>query len=173
MEIIFLILYYGFARYLPASHANFLGRIGGAVRRLCARHLFKYCAPDANIERMASFGNGRDVELGHHSGIGLNCYVPNNIKIGNDVMMGPKCYFLGSITHTFDRTDVPMIRQGNKIVDRIIIGDDVWIGREVMVLGGKKIGSHSVIGARSVVSKDIPEYVIAAGNPCVVKKLRK
>lgn len=147
--------------------------MGGVIRRLCAKKLFKYCAPDANIEHMASFGSGAGVELGSHSGIGIHCQVPGNIRIGDNVMMGPRCIFMDSVTHSFDRIDIPMIQQGSKTVGRIEIGDDVWIGREAMVLGGKKIGSHTIIGARSVVSKDIPDYVIAAGNPCHVKRQRK
>lgn len=165
-------LYYGFARYLPQSHGNILGRWGGQIRNFCGRKLFKYCAPDANIEHMASFGSGAEIELGSHSGIGIHCQVPGNIKIGDNVMMGPHCVFMDSVTHSFDRTDIPMIQQGSKKVGRIVIGDDVWIGRETMVLGGKTIGSHTIIGARSVVSKDIPDYVMAAGNPCHVKKQR-
>lgn len=170
---IFLALYYGFARYLPQSHIGLLGRWGGKIRRCCAKRLFKFCASDVNIERMASFGSGREVEIGSHSGIGINCHVPNNIKIGENVMMGPQCIFLDSVTHVIDRLDVPMIKQGKKPVAPIVIGDDVWIGRETMVLPGKNIGSHTVIGARSVVSRDIPDYVVAAGNPCRVKKERK
>lgn len=145
----------------------------GVIRRLCAKKLFKYCAPNANIEHMASFGSGKEVEIGSHSGIGIHCHVPNNIKIGENVMMGPRCYMLDSVTHVFDRTDIPMVRQGKKAVGSIVIGDDVWIGRETLVIGGKKIGSHTIIGARSVVSRDIPDYVVAAGNPCRVKRERK
>ena len=168
-----LVIYYGFARYLPESHKAFLGKFGGWLRRLCAKKIFKYCAPDANIEHMAFFGSGENVEIGHCSGIGIHCHVPNDIKIGDNVMMGPKCYFLGSDTHSFDRIDIPMIQQGRKKEGRTIVGDDVWIGREVLVIGGKTIGNHTIIGARSVVSKDIPDYVMAAGNPCQIKKQRR
>ena len=170
----FLCLYYGFARFLPHSHGNILGRWGGQIRRLCARNLFKYCAPDANIEHMAYFGSGRGIEIGSRSGIGKHCRVPNNIKIGDNVMMGPRCWILDTSTHRYDRTDIPMIDQGS--IDsgkRTIIGDDVWIGRECLIIGGKKIGSHTIIGARSVVSKDIPDYVVAAGNPIRVIRQRK
>ena len=53
----------------------------------------------------------------------------------------------------------------------IIIGDNVWIGGDVTILPGVKIGANTVIGAKSVVTKDIPANVVAAGNPCRV--LRK
>ena len=172
IRFFYLALYYGFARYMPKSHKGQIGRFGGYIRRLCAKKLFKYCATDANIEHMASFGSGKDIEIGSNSGIGVHCHVPNNIIIGENVMMGPRCYLLGSATHVTDRTDIPMIKQGMNFLDPIIIGDDVWIGRETMVLPGKKIGSHTIIGARSVVSRDIPEYVVAAGNPCRIRKRR-
>lgn len=53
-----------------------------------------------------------------------------------------------------------------------VVGNDVWIGQNVTVLPGVHIGDGAIIGANSVVSKDIPPYCIAAGNPCVVKKKR-
>lgn len=53
-----------------------------------------------------------------------------------------------------------------------VVGNDVWIGQNVTILPGVHIGDGAIIGANSVVSKDIPAYAIAAGNPCRVKKLR-
>lgn len=170
---LWLILYYAIARYMPSSHSKYsIG--GGKFRLLCCKHIFKYCAPDANIERNATFGNGYGVEIGNRSSIGINCHVPNDIKIGKDVMMGPCCFFVDNITHGYDRVDVPMIEQRSKrIIVRTTIGDDVWIGRQCLILPGKSIGNHSIIGAGCVVSKDIPDYVIAAGNPVRVVKERK
>lgn len=170
----YLCLYYGFARFLPSSHVNVLGRMGGVIRSLCARHLFTYCHPSANIEHMAYFGSGKGIEIGSRSGIGKHCRVPNNIKIGDNVMMGPKCWIFDTATHRHDRVDIPMIDQGREDSGkRTIIGNDVWIGRECIIIGGKSIGNHTIIGARSVVSKDIPDYVVAAGNPIRIIKERK
>lgn len=59
------------------------------------------------------------------------------------------------------------------VLGSIVIGDDVWIGQQCIVIGGKHIGSHSIIGAGSVVSKDIPDCVIAAGNPIRIIRVRK
>ena len=159
---------------LPSSHGNLFGKLGGVIRNLCARKLFLYCHPTANIERMAYFGSGRGIEIGSRSGIGKYCHVPNNIKIGDNVMMGPQCYIFGTETHRYDRVDIPMIDQGRfNSGKRTEIGDDVWIGRECMIIGGKKIGNHTIIGARSVVSKDIPDYVVAAGSPIRIVRERK
>lgn len=168
-----LAVYYGIARFLPKTHTRFLGLGGGILRRMCAQHLFAYCGEKVNIERLAHFGTGEKIEIGNNSGIGILCRVPNDIKIGDNVMMGPFCCFLGSKTHRYDSVDIPIIKQGRISVGRIIIGDDVWIRQQCLVLGGKEIGCHSIIGAGSVVSKNIPEYVVAAGNPIRIIRERK
>lgn len=165
-SLFWLAVYYGFARYLPPSNRNIIGRMGGVIRKQCAYHLFKKCGKDINIEHMAHFGKGQDIEIGEHSNIGIRCTVPNNIKIGDDVMMGPDSYFFGSDSHRFDRTDIPMIFQGRRNdLGRTEIGNDVWIGRQCIMTGGKKIGSHSIIGAGAVICKNVPEWSVAGGNP--------
>ena len=65
-----------------------------------------------------------------------------------------------------------MCSQGFTDPKPIVIGDDVWIGRRVMVMPGVHIGSHCIIGAGAIVTKDIPDWAIAAGSPAVVKKYR-
>lgn len=50
------------------------------------------------------------------------------------------------------------------------IGDDTWIGTNVVIVGSVNIGKHCVIGANSVVTHDVPDYCVAAGSPCVIKK---
>jgi len=54
-----------------------------------------------------------------------------------------------------------------------VVGNDVWIGQNVTVMPGVHIGDGAIIGANSVVTKDIPPYTISAGNPCRVKQLRQ
>ena len=172
-RIFFLCFYYGFARFLPGSHLKLVGKICGRIRLFCAKRLFKKCANSANIERMSSFGDGHDIEIGEFSGLGKNSHVPNNIIIGDNVMMGPYVFVTDNVTHNYNRVDIPMIHQGSRIIkERTIIGNDVWIGRQVLILCGKKIGAHSIIGAGSVVAKDIDEYSVAVGNPCRVVKKR-
>lgn len=149
--------------------------MGGQIRRMCAKHLFLYCGNNVNIEKGVYFGDGHAVEIGDNSGIGINCHVPNNIKIGKNVLMGPNCFMLENLSHNYSRIDIPIIEQGGLCLEgRIEIGEDVWIGRQVMILSCKKIGSHSIIGAGSVVGKDIPEYSVAVGNPIrIIRDRRK
>ena len=91
--------------------------------------------------------------------------------VGNNVMMGPNCVIY-TVNHCHDRTDIPMILQGNEIERLVIIGSDVWIGANVIILPGVKIGHGVIIAAGSVVVRDIPEGVLAAGVPCkVIRKI--
>jgi maltose O-acetyltransferase len=77
-------------------------------------------------------------------------------------------------THLFDRTDIPMRKQGRKPTqDQVIFGDDVWIGRDVMIIGSKNIKKGSIVGARCVLTKNFPEYSIVGGNPSKLIRSRK
>ena len=74
--------------------------------------------------------------------------------------------------HVHDRVDIPMSRQGHVEAD-IVIGDDVWVGYGAQVMAGVTIGSHSIIGAGAVVTRDVPEYAVAVGVPARVIKDRR
>ena len=82
------------------------------------------------------------------------------------MFVGPNCSFYTS-GHPID---IKTRNQGLEYAKPIEIGDNVWIGGSVVVLPGVKIGSNSVIGAGSVVVKDIPKNSVAVGNPCKVIK---
>lgn len=169
-----LILYYGFAYWLPNFDSRFFGKASNMIRILCVRNIFEHVGKDVNIGRKARFGKGNNIRIGSRSNIGANCIVPANIIIGNNVMMGPDNFFFGCFTHEISDTTRPMIEQGFRVIEgRTEIGDDVWIGRDCLFMPCIKIGSHSVVGARSVVTKDVPERVIVAGNPAIIRKERK
>ena len=141
-----LAIYYGFAQYLPTSLGLF-GKQSKWLRYKLCKHIFLKCGENVNIERKAHFGSGKCVQIGDNSGLGINCNIPSNTIIGEDVMMGPNCYILGN-NHSFDRTDIPMRKQGYKHKENLqtIIDDDVWIGRDVLMTPGRHILKGSVIG---------------------------
>lgn len=166
--LICLCLYYAIARHMPKSH-SFLGRLtfAGNIRQFLWRRIFLKMGRNVNIERGAFFGKGTAIEVGDNSGLGVNCHLHPNTVIGSNVMMGPDCYMLDN-THKYDRTDIPMIEQGLKDSDRrckVVIEDDVWIGREVMIIGNKIIKTGSIIGARCLLTKNFPPFSIVGGNP--------
>jgi maltose O-acetyltransferase len=121
---------------------------------------------------MASFESGFKVVIGDNSGMGRNCSLPSNIVIGNDVMMAPNV-FIFAMNHAFDSLDTPMNKQGVSVSKPAVIGNDVWIGRGIMVLPGCEISDGSIIAAGTVLTKDFPKYSIVGGNPSRLLKSRK
>jgi maltose O-acetyltransferase len=169
-KYIFLIIYRSFAQFLPASGSRFFGKQSMYIRRYCCKHIFKYCGKDVNIERMANFGKGFQLEIGDYSGLGINCFVPDNIKIGKFVMMGPNCHVLAQ-NHDISDISKPMCFAGYVKKDTII-EDDVWIGLDVIFTPGRTVRKGSVIAAGCVLSKDFPEYSIIGGNPSKIIRCR-
>ena len=138
LKHIFLIIYSLSFKYFPISSFPIFGPISRSLRYFCCKNIFKHCGKDVNIERKASFGTGFDLEIGNNSGLGRYCHDPSNIKIGNDVMMAPHVYVLGE-NHEFSNTTKPMRLQGTRLAKTIVIEDDVWIGRQVIITPGRHI----------------------------------
>lgn len=170
---ILLVSYYCFTRYLPPSHWPLcIGNLSKILRYYNCKSLFKKCGKNVNVERKAAIGIGRAISIGDNSGLGINSIIEGPIIIGRDVMMGPNSIIYRS-THAFDRTDIPMNQQGITEKSLLEICDDVWIGRNVIILPGcRRIGKGSIIGAGAIVTKDVPDYSISAGNPAKVRKMR-
>lgn len=109
---------------------------------------------------------GSHIYLGDNFYANFDCIMldVNEIRIGNNVMLGPRvCIYTAG--HPIDK-DIrnELLEYGYKVT----IGDDVWIGGNTVINPGVTIGSNVVIGSGSVVTKDIPSNVVAAGNPCRV-----
>lgn len=170
-----LLLFYGFANYLPDSYTMIVGKPSNCIRIWICRHIFKECGKKvSNINRNIYFGNGKDVCIGDYSSIGANCYLTNDIQIGKYVMMGPDLYCIG-YSHKTDSIDTPMCFQGRVTKpdnSQIIIDDDVWIGTKVIISKSRHIGSHSILAAGAVVTKDVPDYAVVGGNPAKIIKMR-
>jgi uncharacterized protein (TIRG00374 family) len=114
------------------------------------------------------------IELGDFCNIGANCRLgtTTKIKFGKHVLLAANCY-IGGIKHCFDRTDIPIMRQGYESKGGVVIEDDVWLGAGVMVLDGVTIGTGCVVAAGSIVTRDLPAYSIAMGSPAKVTYSRQ
>ena len=113
---------------------------------------------------------GSHIEVGKNFFANYNCTILDvaKVTIGDNCMFAPNVavYTAGHPLHPVARNS--MYEYGIEVV----IGDNVWVGGNVVINPGVHIGSNSVIGAGSVVTKDIPEWVVAAGNPCkVIRKI--
>lgn len=109
---------------------------------------------------------GKNIELGENVFINSACQFQDQggISIGDGCFIGPKVV-IATINHGFKPEDRP-----NNYLSSVKIGKGVWIGASVVILPGVTIGDNSIIGAGSVVNKDIPENVVAAGVPAKVIK---
>ena len=99
-----------------------------------------------------------------------NCVILDGGKVefGDNVFIGPNCGFY-TAGHPID---AKLRNKGLEYVRPIKVGNDVWFGGNVVVLPGVTIGDNVVIGAGSIVTKDIPSKVVAYGNPCkVIRKI--
>jgi maltose O-acetyltransferase len=124
----------------------------------------------AVIEPYCRLSGDPKIVIGDNFYMNSGCHLLGNISFGRDVIIGPKTIMWGR-EHGME-LGMPMKDQSH-IKQDIIIGNDVWIGANVMVLKGVKIGKGAVIGAGAIVTKNIPDYAIAHGNPAKVIKYRK
>ncbi|EME5357385.1 hypothetical protein N0603_26015 [Pseudomonas aeruginosa] len=119
--------------------------------------------------------------------IGMGTTLQRNVTINGEVSIGAECLFapnvfISSTSHVYDYHPMLSIREQERRISReeflqrynkpILIGDDVWLGANVVLMPGVTIGSHVVVGANSVVNIDIPSGVIAAGVPVRIIKKR-
>ena len=162
------LLYNVIAKRMPLSDSR-MSFGSKKLRQLCGKLILNHCGTNVNIEKGAQFSS--DISLGDNSGIGVNALISSKVTIGNDVMMGPDCIILTS-NHGMDRKDVPMWQQPSSKPKPVVIDDDVWIGARVIILPGVHIGSGSVIGAGSVVTKDVAPGSIVGGNPAKLIRMR-
>jgi acetyltransferase-like isoleucine patch superfamily enzyme len=95
-------------------------------------------------------------------------YATKSIVIENCVLTADKVYISDNL-HGYENPDIPVIQQPIKQISEVIIGEGSWLGENVCVIGAK-IGKHCVVGANSVVTKDIPDYCVVAGVPAKVIK---
>jgi maltose O-acetyltransferase len=108
---------------------------------------------------------GANIELGHRVFFNFNCIVLDvcPVRIGDFTLFGPAVQIYTPL-HPFNAEQ----RRREEFGKAIEIGSDVWVGGGAIILAGVRIGSRAVIGAGSVVTRDVPDGVFAAGNPCRV-----
>lgn len=161
------ILYVLFAKKLPYSRRSKLSK---KLRSFFAKKIMLSVGKNINIETGAIFNP--NVTIGDNSTIGVNCEVIGKATIGKNVLMGPEVVLYAQ-NHKFKDKNMLICDQGYDKEKGVVIEDDVWIGRRVIILPGVTIKKGTVIGAGAIVTKTFPEYSIIAGNPAKVIGNRK
>lgn len=146
---------------------------GSVIQRRTRMDLFPFndfqIGKGSIIEDFATVNNGvGDVKIGKGTIIGMGCVVIGPVSIGNDVMLAQNIVVSG-LNHGYKDVSVSPAKQ-KVICNPITILDDVWIGANAVITAGVTLGKHCIIGAGSVVTKNVPEYSIAVGNPAKVVK---
>ncbi len=167
---IMLCFYYIFARHLPYQPIPGY-RLGNFLRKIVAKICFKKVGANIVIKSKAYFGDGKNIQMGNYSQLGINCKVENDLVLGDYVLMGPDVIIYSS-SHEYSDIEVPVMFQGGKLRKSVTIGNDVWIGTRCIIMPGVTIGNHVIIGANSVVTHDIPDYAVACGAPAKIVKYR-
>ena len=163
-EKIFKLMLRIFPSYIYSKKLN-------SLKNIFAKRVLK------NVHGQINFGKNirmsMDIAFGMRSGIGDDALLNGPIIFGDDVMMGPNVRIYRS-NHASQKTDIPMTQQGMTVAKLLRVGNDVWIGDGVIILPGcTKIGEGSVIGAGTVLAKDVPPYAVVVGNPGKIVKFRK
>lgn len=122
------------------------------------------------IEDFSTINNGvGEVVIGHHTLIGMSNVVIGPVNIGSNIIFAQNIVLSG-LNHSYEDIDTPISLQP-VTTKTITIEDDCWIGANAVVVAGVTVGKHSIIAAGAVVTKDVPPYSIAAGNPAkIIKK---
>ncbi len=158
-----------------------------ALAKAAAVELGEDCfiAPSASITGKP----GAALKLGAHGFIAAHAYVTDKVHLGDHCSINPFATLRGTIlggdgirigayacltgfNHGFADTERPIWQQPHTSKG-IVLGDDIWIGAHVMIVDGVKVGSHSILAAGAVVTKDVPDYAIMGGNPARVIRMRK
>lgn len=146
-------------------------------KELCFKREKQYCLRRRcdSTPLCPNLVGGGTVRIGRGSEIGERCRISiaNSLEIGEKVLLSPNVY-ITDCDHEYRNVDIPVIDQG--VVQKgqkVSVGEGSYIGINAVIVGNVKIGKHCVIGANSVVTKDVPEYCVAVGSPARVIKNMK
>jgi acetyltransferase-like isoleucine patch superfamily enzyme len=104
------------------------------------------------------------IDDGAYIGHGFRCTAVGEVVIGEEAMIADSCY-VSDTNHVYEDVEQPIKRQGLRDGRRIEIGAGAWLGIGAVVCGAVRIGRNAVVGARSVVTADVPDRCVVAGNP--------
>lgn len=167
MRKIYYFLYITFFRFTSEIYRPY-AIISPKIRKFLVSSFVNKAGKNIRVKRNADIS--MFIEIGDFSEVGTNCIIQSNTFIGNNVIMGP-CVKIYTTNHIYESLDIPVQYQG-LTREKVVIGNDVWLGANVVILPSVTIGNHVVVAAGAIVTKDIPDFAIVAGVPAKVIKYR-
>jgi acetyltransferase-like isoleucine patch superfamily enzyme len=158
-----LLAYYGVASRLPESSFP-CGELFRRMRLRACRGFVESTGDWVNIEARAFLADGRFLRIGNGSSIGAGSRI-YGAYIGDGVMMGPSVTILKDNHMVDENGDV---LPGRTVADPPRIRDGAWIGEKAIILPGRTVGLRAIVGAGSVVTRDVPDGAVVGGNPARV-----
>ncbi|MBK7653151.1 MAG: acyltransferase [Flammeovirgaceae bacterium] len=164
----FFFLYNVFGKFLPRTTMPY--SFGSRhIRAYLVKNFIDACGANLRIEPGVTLSPM--VAIGSHCFIGENCRLQGKVILGNDALIAQNVNMV-AFNHRFERLDIPIRSQGENF-GTIKINDDVWIGVNAIILNNVSIGNHAVIGAGSVVTRDVPDWAIVGGVPAKIIRYRE
>lgn len=163
------IIYYLFIQWLPNTKYE---RFSNFIRVYYVDKVLGLIdSTDGTIfENRVYISNGCNLRIGKGCHINEHVFI-QGATIGDHVMIAPYVSILND-SHSFDIDNIPMVKQAKIVNDNPIIGSDVWIGRNAIVLKGVNIGQGAIVGAGAVVTMNVEPYSIVGGVPAKLIKMR-
>lgn len=144
------------------------GKTGSYLRKAALGRMITHCSPDS----MVSFGvllSQQDTEIHEGVYVGPQCNI-GRCRIERNCLLGSGVHIMsGKKQHNFSDLDTPIREQGGQF-DKVTIGEDTWIGNGALIMAN--IGKKCIVAAGAVVTQDVEDYAVVAGNPARVIKKR-
>jgi maltose O-acetyltransferase len=162
---LYLLAYYGFARYLPDTSFPG-GELATKLRGfLCAGFIGSAGTP-FYVRSGTFLADGRYLHVGNSVSIGPGCRI-YGAQLGDCVIVGPGCVFFKE-NRGADDLDKPVGAHDTTPINVPVVEDWAWVGERAIVLQGRRIGRGAIVGAGAVVTRDVEPFTVVGGNPARV-----
>lgn len=166
-----LVLYYLCIQKLP--HSRFFSGFN-TLRLWYVAKVLKIIVHDkkSKFENGIYISDARNLKIGSYVRINEHVFLQGKITIGDFALIAPNVSIYTQ-AHIHNEVSIPVVQQGSEKEQEVILKNNVWLGRNVVVLPGITIGEGAIVGANAVVTKDVAPYTIVGGVPAKLIKERK
>jgi acetyltransferase-like isoleucine patch superfamily enzyme len=142
------------------------------IRYVLLKSVAKSCGEAVAVYSNVYLKNPQKLELGNHVTIQPMTYIEasGGVKIGSDTSIAHGVSIMSETHNTDDRDE--LFKNQGMTYKPVVIGEDTWIGAKVTIMAGVTIGNKAIVGANSVVTKDVPDYAVVVGAPARIIKYR-